>query len=167
MRASGWLVAAIALVACGGDEAGVLFVSIDSELAIPDEMDRLEVTITASRDDSGRLCGQVTRSFELRSQEDLPLVIGVATGETYSSWVALRARGHRGDDVVVSRERVATLPDSGDWELSLVLEAACAHVQCLEDEHCREGLCEVVPMPGVFDDPTLLDPDVSCLEDRE
>lgn len=141
-----------------------LAVTIDSELAIPDDLDSLEVTITASRDDSGRLCGRVTRAFELDGDDDLPLVIGVETGEIYASWIALRAVGRRDDDDVVTVERVATLPDEGRWQLSLELETACARVQCAVDEHCVDGLCDVVPMPGVFDDPSHLDSDVSCIE---
>lgn len=163
MRLLGLAAVLTGLLGCGDDVAGVLFVTIDSELAIPDELDSLEVTLTASRDASGRLCGQVARRFELENEVDLPLVIGVETGETFASWIALRVVGRRGVDDIVMVERVATLPDDGRWQISLLLKEVCAEVQCLVDEHCVDGLCEVVPMPGVFDDPVHLDPDVSCI----
>jgi hypothetical protein len=143
------------------DTPTALFINIDSDLEVPNELDRLDLLLTASRDAEGGLCAPAQMELEL-DRGGLPLVIGIEPGATHNEWMALRVVGRLDGEEVVRTERVATLPDEGEWQIEIFLDGRCFEFTCAENEHCVEGVCEVVPLPGIFEEAATSDSAVSC-----
>lgn len=50
----------------------------------------------------------------------------------------------------------------GIFEVRALYEEACRDVDCGPDGQCVAGICEDLLRPGPFDDPSIIDPDLSC-----
>jgi hypothetical protein len=167
---AGALLAAIAAFAAasllvGGcaDDGPRLLLSIDSDLAIPEELDAIAVTVTASRTPEGALCEPVERQFEVASSGDLPLLIELTPGSSYDAWVAFRVVGSALGAEQVSEENRVPWPTDGPATFAVVLDAACVGVDsCSADEQCNEGDCSAIPSPGLFDGRFPIDEGIPC-----
>ena len=137
---------------------------IDTDLEVPEQIDQVRVTVTASRTDEGNVCEPVTRVFELVDPSELPLRVTFEAGTEYSAWVAFRVVGRlrlHGEEVFRREARLAW-PSSGRREVALSIDSRCYRVHCPATEHCVNGVCVGVPHPGIFDDLQYRDRGVSC-----
>ncbi|MDI7269594.1 MAG: hypothetical protein QME96_16525, partial [Myxococcota bacterium] len=154
---------AAAAFACGqGTAPRSVRVTLSSEATVPDDVDGVEMTITASRTVPGATCFPVTRTWDRLAPGDLPIVIDLMPGETYDSWVAVRVRWLKGSAEVAFREIKHSWPASGALEIEIRLERACLGVGCAPDQECLEGRCSDLPEPGPFREDILDTPPVSC-----
>jgi hypothetical protein len=157
-----------ATAACAGceEEAPVrVRLRIAADARIPDEVDRVRVTIAASRLEEGMLCVPATREFLLRGADDLPLYVDFHPGPRYAASVAFRVEWFRGADRVNVRDLLRDL-DAGAQEVEARLHAACL-ARYLTDNRCppgedqcvgQDGICSPLLDPSPFDDPTLVEP---------
>jgi hypothetical protein len=152
----------IGLVGCSEEGPRTLRLVIDSDMFVPDQLDELRITVTASRTPEGNVCEPVTRQFRLGGQGDLPLRVSIEIGSEYSSWVAVRVVGRLATAEVFRRESRVPWPSSGTRDLPFSLDSNCYEPSCPEFEQCVDGACVGIPYPGIFDDLSYRDRGVPC-----
>jgi len=148
--------------ACGKDEDVKVRLVVGSEVPAAGTFDTVEVTVTASETDEGRLCRPVSQSFELEGDDDLPIVVYYLVGPTYRSWIAVRVLWKRGDIPIYLREILRPITADPCQQIDLTFETDCEDVACEEGQQCVSGFCEerYRPDPFIFD-PAVMD-DVPC-----
>jgi hypothetical protein len=147
------IVAAAALMSCAAEESTIL-VTIDAErgILVPDDVNEVRVEVTASR--GSVFCGPYSSDpHELATRDDFPLTLLLTPGEVYRDEISVRVIARSEGQDVMRLEAIRALPNSGDHELWLQLEAACLGMTCDGDQtrHCFAGECQGTPAPGVFD----------------
>ena len=83
----------VLVVGCDDTPPPTLRFVIETDLAVPDELDEIEIRIAASRTDEGNICTLAARGFRLNSAEDLPIRVAVERGGRYTSWAWIRVEG--------------------------------------------------------------------------
>jgi len=157
------MVAGLAIACCGEQDAPALRVVVTSNVTVPDAMDEVVITLTASRTPEGNFCVPSERNFSLRGPADLPIEVVVLAGEQYSEWVAIRAVGLSGGEEVMRRQSRQTWPVFGEREIEIVLDSSCLGLSCSEEEQCvPQGRCAGVPDVGIFEDAGRHDLDAPC-----
>lgn len=157
------LLLALALAACE-DESSVirLIIGTDDEIDVPDDLDEVMLTLTASRTAEGNVCEPVTRVFAIDGAELIPLSIVVEQGDEYTAWFAFRVAA-RLEGVELARvEGSQEWAGPGTTEVAVELEGDCLEVACGEGETCDDGECEASPSGVFLDDPAFRDEGVSC-----
>jgi hypothetical protein len=158
MRASSLALAvamAVGLFACSPAPTQLIVV-VDTDLAIPGELDEVRISVTSDRGAMG------SERQPLASPALLPLTLSlVAEGEDLGP-VEVVAEGRLDGVLVVSRLARAMLVRGETRMLRLHLVADCVGVDCGADESCGETGCgpiDVVAPPWPGSPPRLSDPD--------
>jgi hypothetical protein len=131
-----------ALIGCGDSspQTGIV-VEITSDLAVPDEIPAVQVTITSA---SGSVV--YDQPFPLGTgpgSHTLPLRVGAQPQGNANAPFRVLAVGHRGPQVVVSRSATVQFVSGRVLLLRLPLLAACQQVTCADPTTtCRDnGVC--------------------------
>lgn len=137
----GWacLALALALIACDDGASTELIVVVDTDLAIPGALDRVDIRVMSP----GGRSVSASASFVGAEAVTLPVSLGVTpSGDGDTGAVRIEVTGLSADTVVVTG-RVTTSFVEGERRLvPIFLEAACATVDCSSDEDtCRLGTC--------------------------
>ncbi|MCB9596116.1 MAG: hypothetical protein H6719_25565 [Sandaracinaceae bacterium] len=157
MRSWSWLWCSALFALAGGCVAGPtqLVVVVDSDLAIPAELDRVRVTVMA---DDTRMASE---EQALGSASLLPLTVAAVPEDDSLGPIDVIAEGFVGSALVVSRRARVTLVRNETRMLRLDLVASCVGTDCGADRSCGENGCvdvvidELPPWPGTA--PRLLD----------
>lgn len=154
---------------CAEAPAIRLYVDVSSEIAIPDDIDEIQVSIAANSA-GARVCTEETREFDLTSAQ-LPLYIRVEQGREFNRSVAYWIAGlQEGEQTLEERVGWITWPNEGVRDVDVFLEAGCLtknlQSACSEEEHCIDERCLELNMPTVFITSSALQ-DVSCLAESD
>jgi hypothetical protein len=169
----GFVLALLAFLAGCADPPRGIDLVIESDIAVPDELNYVEITAIASKSESSdEVCSPVSRGYSLTKTADLPVRFAVDAGSEYAAWAAFRVEGGHKENVtgdfnpLVSYEVMSVWPSSGRVDVQVHLRADCyGKSPCLYGGQCGEGgLCVDSPVPRIFDDQSLWD-DVSCDHD--
>lgn len=126
-----WLVA---LTGCG-DDTTQLVVAVDTDLAIPVELDEVFVEVT------GPDGGVQRESQALSDRSLLPLAVGVTPSGAFLGPIDVAAVGRAGGVEVVRQSARVTLERGRSLFLPLFLGRACRMVSCEDATTCSEGSC--------------------------
>ncbi len=139
-RASKILLACL-LASCDGS-ATELVVVVDSDLAVPVQLDAVSVEITgvAGAQASGTLTGS--------GAEPLPRYVGVVHGGGSLGPLEVRATGSRNGNVIVERRARTSFVAGRTLTLYLFLSRNCLNVTCAEGETCDGGSCVSAEVPA-------------------
>ena len=123
---------------------------------IANELDTIEVTITASRNSAGtELCIPHTITYTLdpadASRIDLPFELEISPGETFDKLVFLRVVGLHYGTVRYKSDRAASL-GGGDSVVHVAITADCLGVGTGLGQHCQGGLATSSPYADIFDE---------------
>lgn len=134
---------AVSSSSCEETQAVRLQVDLSDEIAIPDDVDELRVTIKAEK--GAFVCRGETQSFDLTSVE-LPLYVLLTKGTEFDESVAYWISGYRdGEKSLRNRVGWSEWPDEGVRDIYLKLEAGClmedTESDCGEEEHCIDVNC--------------------------
>lgn len=150
--------AGILLLAAGcAEPPPAVRVTVETDLALPAEMDEIHVLVAASRDEAGQICTPTSRGFRLSAADALPLRLVIERGEVYTAWVWVRIEGFSEGRRILAREVVHAWPDEGVAEIAVRLERACLDRTCAATDQCIEGTCRPLQMPGLLDDADRID----------
>ncbi|MES1205928.1 MAG: hypothetical protein ABUS79_08320, partial [Pseudomonadota bacterium] len=136
-------VAALVCGTTGCKRATELTVVVDTEMAVPAELDQVQLTVTGPTGTETpfdlKLGDPVTPSF--------PMTLGLTPGDQLSP-VTIRVAGLR-----LGVEQVAEVVQTGFVEgeskmVRVVLTAACLGSTCADDQACRLGVCVPRDRPG-------------------
>lgn len=169
-RAAAVMVAVLwVLAGCGEDPPTGVRLVVTTDLAVPDELDGLEVTIVASPTaDAGALCRPVALTIPADGAGSFPFELLVDKGTEYVGWIAFRVDGLRGGALVQRREVRLGWPADGVRDVEVPLQAACVELVTPCEQECIDGHCVDWASPeGIFDDGSLVGagaPD--CFEER-
>lgn len=132
---SGFLVLALLVGACGGD-ATQLVVVVDSDIAIPGELDQVQLRVT------GPAMTTQTVMQGLTSAAELPLTVSVVPGETGALGpVRVVAVGSVGGRDIVEASVTTSLRAGRSLMVRLFLRRSCVDVSCPDSETCDDGVC--------------------------
>lgn len=140
-----WCSALVLLCSSGCAPAPLtqLVVDVDTDLRVPGDLTRIEISITEPDGASE------ARSAELGSDTALPVSLGIVHRGGPLGPVIIVARGIFGTSTVVERRASVTLVEGRTLLLPLHLEAACIGVPCeTPTSTCERGVCR----------PTAVDP---------
>ncbi len=145
--------------ACGGSppELGLV---IETNYEVPNQIDEIRVTATASSTPAGNVCEPVARSFPLDGAGNLPIRVTATMGSLYTSWAAFRIDARLGSIVVARREIRTPWPATGTREIRVLLDGSCP--TCSLGQECIGGSCADLSFSAAFDDPGLRDTGVWC-----
>ncbi len=138
--------AALLLVVGGcGEDGTSLLIEITSSLTVPDEVDRLELTVVG--DESGAM---LDRSFALDGE--WPQSVTVLPASDPNEAVTIRVRALLGDDPggrVVERTVSDRFVEGQHRTVRVELSRECMFVECADGYTCEDGNCvSVVPDDG-------------------
>ena len=150
-------VSLLTLLTAGCSEEGWLAVTIEARgIAVPDELDELEVLVVASQTPSteegeAQTCRAGQASLPETGELELPTTVLVVPGDSEWRCVAFRVIGLRGGDEVIRTESLYCVSLETTSEAALSLDAAC-HTDheppaCGPYEVCRseDGVARCVP----------------------
>lgn len=128
MRASVIALVCLALAGCASDS--IVLVTVESDLAVPAELDEVTVQIEG-RSASARLVdgASLPATLELR-----------ASGDRLGPF-DLRVSGRHGGAEVIAVTRPIMFSPGATVAVTVVLDDACAAVMCMTGEHCEGGAC--------------------------
>ena len=127
----------LSLTGCAADSAELtqLVVTVDSDLSVPGELDRVSIELLGARADAA--------SADLTKQ-GLPRSLGLLHTAGPLGPITVRAVGWRGSERVVERSLQASFERGQTARIELVLEAACSGVMCASGETCSGGSCPAI-----------------------
>jgi hypothetical protein len=131
------LLAAFALLACGAESSALteLIVHVESDLSVPDQIDRVTVSVEDARADAA--------SADL-TKAPLPRTLGlVHDGGRLGPFVLRVSAWHKTEKVVETRVSSSFQPGKS-VHLSVQLPSSCVAVACASGETCRDGACMAV-----------------------
>jgi hypothetical protein len=140
---------------CGGE--GWLAVSIETNgITVPDELDRIEVQVVASRtscteEGEAQTCRIGQSTFDLNGDVELPATVLVVPGESEWRCVAFRVLGTRLDTEVLRTEALYCPSLKAPSEATISLDSVCHHdhdpPECGPLEICQDldGEARCVP----------------------
>jgi hypothetical protein len=131
---------------CGDDapEQGELMLSIATDMAVPNDIDRVVWSITLE----GEATPFATDTVKLTSGTDLPMTLAIQAGPRTTAPITVRVEGMKGEgpsllrvsreaEVVVPKDRVAQL----DLPLSWLCSGANLSEPCAAGTTCQAGHC--------------------------
>ncbi len=128
---------ALLLSACNGMRTEVLLV-IDSDLAVPEELDELRVDLIGPSGETRRSEGSV------RSPDELPRTLGLVDETNSARTVRVTVTGLRGGANVIQRRAVFTFVPGETRILRIGLWKRCVGVSCASDETCGDSGCRPI-----------------------
>ena len=142
------------LAGCAEEPPTGVRLVVTTDLAVPDELDELVVTIVASPSAAADgLCRPVTLNVSAAEASAFPFELLVDKGTLYAGWIAFRVDGRRGGTLVQRREMRVAWPVSDVVDVPADLFRSCVERVPLCPEECIEGLCvDWVAPEGIFDD---------------
>ena len=156
---AGAVLAVFALCGCA-TELTEIIVIVDSELAVPGELDEIVVTTEGAsglpKGASANLAGAGAAS--------MPVTVGLRPGGAYDGPVTIRVRGRHAGDERVSAQVHTRFIAGARLVLRIDLASECVRILCGDEATCRNGFCvpyEVDPtelprftgtLPGRVDD---------------
>ncbi|MBI5500297.1 MAG: hypothetical protein HY907_08645 [Deltaproteobacteria bacterium] len=160
----GLLALASAAAGCSEEVVGVRLI-IRSDLTVPDELDRVLVTVAAARPDGGEapMCepAGVEPLVALPGAPSfLPYEILVERGERYDFWVAFRVQGYFGGALLHERQQLVRWPEEGVTDVVVSVEKACRDraTRCRSDtEECLGGECVGLQSYELFTSPGFVE----------
>ena len=127
------LAALLAVGGCPGKQRTMLVVEIDSNLAVPDELDKVDVAITANG------TTPVT-PYSLITDYKLPLHVGVVETGDGAGNVTIVASGYKGPTFVVSETAIVGFVEGKSMLLKLFLARECIGKTCpTAGQTCTSG----------------------------
>ncbi len=130
-----WLLAlccAWLLVACGSDGMTQIEVTIDSDLEVPAELDRVRIEVLGVR----------TRSAEADlAEEGLPRTIGLYHSEGPLGPFSVRVGGFKGTTLVIEKTVETSFVRGKTIPLHVRLDRACKDLRCPSGQTCEQGVC--------------------------
>lgn len=124
----------VGMMAPGCPDRTSILIVVTSDLAVPDEVDRLDFAVRG--DASGMV---IERSFPLSAP--WPHSLAVRPGMVDSRSVRVTITAYRGDEFVLRRVISADFAAGFESVLEVNLERACVRVRCEQDLDCRAGNC--------------------------
>lgn len=123
------------LLACTSEREGAprIVVEVDSNLSVPDELDRIALDVA----------GQGAAQADLRT-EGLPRTVTLVHEGGPLGPVNIHVQGFSMDDLVVE-QRVTRYFRSGEQKVSIFLSQSCFRVRCEANETCDNGRCTPIP----------------------
>ncbi|MFO0686644.1 MAG: hypothetical protein U0234_31575 [Sandaracinus sp.] len=155
------IVALVAAPGCGRAPATELVVVVDSDLAIPAELDAVRVRVT--RPDRT----MADQSEPLARSSDLPLTLGIVADGPSLGPIDVVAEGLHAGTVIVSRSARVTLVRGEARVLTLHLVESCLGTSCPAAQTCTESGCapiEVVTLPPWTGTPPRLGEDAGFVD---
>lgn len=128
---------------CGGDLTELVVV-IESDLAIPSELQRIDLVVTGP---DGSTVVDQTLDFTLPGAPMPPLTLGLVQ-EGEAGPVVAEAIGMTATGGVISRSMSTSFVDGEIRTLSLPLQSSCIDVPCGAGMTCNAGTCESHEVPG-------------------
>ena len=175
MTVAAWVVAILVasvgmgVGACVETEDRVVVEITASGVNVAEELDTLELTVTASRTAAGdSLCVPYTVTYSLATADssriELPYSVEVVPGATFDKLVYVRVVGRHYGTVRYKSERMASL-SGGDSRLHVVISADCLGVGTGYGQHCQGGLATESPYARIFDEDQYVVPGEKCRTD--
>lgn len=127
--------AVLALVGCGTERTEIVVV-IDSDLAVPDELDAIRVQVTGpdgSTKNAGAMLGP--------GETPLPRTLGLVHEDGPLSPVRILVTGRSGDSDVIERRATTAFIEGRTLLLRMDLLRSCVAVVCDADQSCLSGSC--------------------------
>lgn len=154
------------LAACGSPTPRrSIRLTLAAEVGVPADVDRVELSFTASRTAAGATCLPVQEGWNLTQPSDLPIVVDFVPGDTYAAWLGLRVVWLKSGTPVDVRETTVPWPSDGVREVEIRLEQRCLGAGCAPDQQCLAGTCSPFESPRPLD-PALVEPGApSCDRD--
>ena len=123
------------LLSCGGDDVTELLVVVDSDLAVPGDMDTIRVQVSGSV--------TMTATGELSGPRGLPLprTVGVVHTGGPLGPVEIVVQGLSTGAVVVERRASTSFRDGKTLVLPMFLSRSCMHMTCGDGQTCVNALC--------------------------
>ena len=147
-------------LACNADDPTQIVVLVDTDLAVPGELDRFRLQVEFR----GQAHADHTYPLTPGSAgaASLPGTFTVVAGEDLASLVTVEVTGQKGSNVVVRRTARTRFSEGEALLLRLTLQRACVSKSCPKGQTCKAGLCasdEVDPatLPRYSPDKVLLD----------
>ncbi|MGE0790451.1 MAG: hypothetical protein AB7S26_32540 [Sandaracinaceae bacterium] len=131
------LVASLLALGCSG-ELTQLIVVVDTDLAIPSQLDRVGITVSAGAD---RMASQ---EQALTSAANLPLTLAVVPEDDLLGPIDIVAEGTLDGAEVVARHARVTLVRGETRLLRLDLVASCAGIDCPTNQTCTPDGCRSI-----------------------
>ena len=145
------------LAACSNDapEQGELMLSITTDMAVPNDIDRVVWSVTLD----GETKPFATETVELAKGTDLPLTLAIQAGPKTTAPITVRVEGRKGAapsilrvsreaKLVVPKDRVATLQLPLSWLCSGAnLSEPCEAGTTCEAGHCVDTLLATASLP--------------------
>ena len=152
------------LSGCEKDEGVKVRLVIDSEVSAPAGFDAIDVAVTASASAEGRVCAPANHTFSIAGSEDLPVIVYYLVGPAYGEWIAFKITWRKGSDTVHAREIIRPITGASTQEIDVTFEASCLGKACPDATQCVAGSCEDRQLPGPFNDPSIVDTSVLCVD---
>jgi hypothetical protein len=140
------LALALLAAACSSDapKQGELMLSIATDMAVPNDIDRVVWSITLD----GETEPFKSRTVELAKGTDLPLTLAIQAGPKTTAPITVRVEGRKGDPpslLRVSREAKVLVPRDRVAQLELPLSWLCSGANlsapCEDGTTCQAGHC--------------------------
>jgi hypothetical protein len=138
----------LALGACSASELSEqtqIVVTVDSDLKVPAEIDRLRIEITGN--------GSAPVAEADLTSDPLPRTLGLVHGGGPLGPITIKVSGLLGSSTVVERELVTSFVKNTTSLISVELESACKNVFCDDGATCVAGVCQGIPVVDPDDQP--------------
>lgn len=145
-----------AMLLAGCADSPVLVLVINSDLQVPNELDEVRVTVTASRDFYWReVCEPSTYIYSQTDSSHFPIKVAIWQGEEFATAIAYRIEGLR-DGVKVLNPFAGheVWPAEGRRDVRSDLLSVCTvsdDFECTLGQHCVDGECVDDGIPQVLD----------------
>jgi hypothetical protein len=127
------ILAALVVASCGSESRTMLVVEVDTNLRVPSELDKIEITVV-----NGTKVEKIP--FSLLDNHTLPLRVGLlAVDDLHGQYVSVSAIGYEGSSTVVAEDAIVGLLESRSLVLHLFLARECRAVSCSESQTCTVG----------------------------
>jgi hypothetical protein len=134
-------------LACSGSELErtQIVMTVDSDLAVPAEIDRLRIEVTGN--------GSAPVAEADLTRDPLPRTLGLVHGGGPLGPITIKVSGLLGEATVVERELVTSFVKNTTSLISVELESACKNVFCDDGATCVAGACRGIPVVDADDEP--------------
>jgi alpha-tubulin suppressor-like RCC1 family protein len=136
--------AALALAASGcGTKTTEIILVIDTDLGVPAEMDRLQISVTGPTQSADPISVDLTAP----GIPAFPMTLGLTPTGALSP-VTLHVDGVKSGVAVVTREVRTGFADGKSRTLYVLLTLSCLGAACPTNQTCSMGICTSVDSPG-------------------
>ncbi len=132
---------ALALASCAGGGPTEVVLVIDSDLVVPDALDRIEISLSGSSGTPTNVVADLTAA----GTPDLPLTL-TTFSTTGGGDLAVTVIGRLMGAEVTRWEARTSFVDGETRMLRAILAARCLEITCAAGETCDEAGCRAVPI---------------------